>query len=120
MAQHLLFAKAKIDSIYNEIILGNKDFFEVAQQISDDKASAVKGGRLDKFGSGRMVESFADESFKLNNELIVQGILICFCWVVSVGRFFGTRQMRRGQPHQCHYWKNSFGKQHCSVLKKIP
>jgi len=63
-----LFAKAKIDSIYNEIILGNKDFFEVAQQISDDKASAVKGGRLDKFGSGRMVESFADESFKLNNE----------------------------------------------------
>lgn len=63
-----LIAKTKIDSIYKEITLGNKDFFEVAEQISDDKASAVKGGRLDKFGSGRMVESFADECFKLENE----------------------------------------------------
>ncbi len=63
-----LIAITKIDSIYKEITLGNKDFFEVAEQISDDKASAVKGGKLDKFGSGRMVETFADECFKLNNE----------------------------------------------------
>ena len=63
-----LIAKTKIDSIYKEITLGTKDFFEVAEQISDDKASAVKGGRLDKFGSGRMVQSFADECFKLDNE----------------------------------------------------
>lgn len=61
-------AKIKIDSIYNQISTKNADFFELATQFSDDKASAIQGGRLNKFGTGQMVESFAVEAFKLENE----------------------------------------------------
>ena len=61
-------AKIKIDSIYNEIIINKADFFQLAEQVSDDKASATQGGRLNKFGTGRMVESFANEAFKLEKE----------------------------------------------------
>lgn len=60
--------KVKIDSIYNQLVTKNDDFFELAKRISDDKASASEGGRLNKFGTGRMVENFANESFKLKNE----------------------------------------------------
>lgn len=60
--------KTKIDSIYNQIVTKKDDFFDLAERISDDKASASDGGRLSKFGTGRMIENFANESFKLINE----------------------------------------------------
>ncbi|WP_372746324.1 peptidylprolyl isomerase [Lutibacter sp.] len=61
-------AKSKIDSIYTEITTNKADFFELAKLVSDDKASGNNGGKLPKFGTGRMIENFANESFSLKNE----------------------------------------------------
>ncbi|MBI9041346.1 peptidylprolyl isomerase [Lutibacter sp.] len=63
-----LIAKNKIDDIYAQLVDSNTDFFELATQVSDDKATAPQGGRLNKFGTGQMLESFANEAFKLENE----------------------------------------------------
>ncbi|MCF6181870.1 peptidylprolyl isomerase [Lutibacter sp.] len=61
-----LNAKQKIDSIY-DILLNNKvSFYNLAKKVSDDKASAVNGGRLRKFGAGKMIESFSNVAFSLN------------------------------------------------------
>ncbi len=57
-------AKAKIDSVYQKIKEG-KDFAELAKKYSEDKGSAVNGGVLPRFTSGRMVPSFENEVFKL-------------------------------------------------------
>ena len=61
-------SKEKIDSIYTVLKANSNQFASLAEKFSDDKASSVKGGLLDKFGTGRMVESFADEAFKLTEE----------------------------------------------------
>lgn len=60
--------KQRIDSIYEVLKNGNINFFELAQKISEDKASAVKGGRLEKFGTGKMVEDFANVAFEMQLE----------------------------------------------------
>ena len=58
-------AKAKIEEIYGKLGAEGSDFAALARQHSDDKASARKGGELPMFGTGRMVEEFADASFAL-------------------------------------------------------
>ena len=60
--------KQRIDSIYEVLKNGKINFFELAQKISEDKASAVKGGRLEKFGTGKMVEDFANVAFEMQLE----------------------------------------------------
>ena len=60
-------AKKRIDSIHTALKSDALLFKSLAENFSDDKASAVNGGLLEKFGSGKMVESFADEAFKLKN-----------------------------------------------------
>ena len=60
-------AKSKVDSIY-KLVLNNKErFSELAVKFSDDNATASKGGRLNKFSYGQMVESFSKVAFKLEN-----------------------------------------------------
>ena len=59
--------KYKIDSIYTSLQNG-ADFEKLVAQFSDDKSSASKGGKLSKFGVGRMVKPFEEEAFKLKNE----------------------------------------------------
>jgi len=57
-------AQEKIDEIYKKLEEG-KDFFELAKEYSEDKASAVNGGRLDAFNKGEMVEEFEKAAMKL-------------------------------------------------------
>lgn len=58
--------KTQIDSIY--IVLKNgADFAELAQSASDDKRSAVQGGEMAWFSSGRMIPEFADAAFAIKN-----------------------------------------------------
>ncbi|MBT3210327.1 MAG: hypothetical protein HN704_14355 [Bacteroidetes bacterium] len=57
-------AKKKIDNIYQEILEG-KDFGEMAEKKSDDKSSAMKGGVMPMFGTGRMVPEFEQAAFNL-------------------------------------------------------
>ncbi len=59
--------KQKIDDIYNKIKNESADFAEMAKQYSDDKNNSSKGGVLPWFGSNKMVTSYEDAAFSLNN-----------------------------------------------------
>jgi len=56
--------KYKIDSIYTSLQNG-ADFEKLVVQYSDDKSSVSKGGKLSKFGVGKMLKPFEQASFKL-------------------------------------------------------
>jgi peptidyl-prolyl cis-trans isomerase SurA len=62
-----LNAYNKITEIYNKLKAGAK-FDDLAQQFSDDKASAKKGGELPWFGTGKMPIEFEKASFSLANK----------------------------------------------------
>ena len=57
-------AKNKIEEIYTKVKAG-EDFGKLAEQFSDDKNSAKKGGELPWFGTGRMVPDFENAAFGL-------------------------------------------------------
>lgn len=57
------FVKARIDSLYTEAVKPNADFEAMASKWSDDKSSALQGGRLPWFGVGRMVAEFDSAAF---------------------------------------------------------
>lgn len=52
-----IVGKAKIDSLYKKIKKG-ESFEEIAQKYSEDVGTAQLGGKLPKFGTGKMVEDF--------------------------------------------------------------
>jgi len=60
-------AKNKIDNIYKKLQEG-EDFAKLAEEFSDDKGSAKKGGELSWFGTGRMVPEFETAAFSLKNK----------------------------------------------------
>ncbi len=61
-------AKNTIQDIYKKIKQG-EDFAELAKQFSEDKASAPKGGVLNRFGSGQLSsQEFEDAAFALTKE----------------------------------------------------
>lgn len=60
-------AEQKINEIYERIKKG-ESFEALARQFSDDKSSAVKGGELPMFGTGRMVPEFEDAAFALKSD----------------------------------------------------
>jgi len=73
-------AEKKIRDIYTEIING-ADFAKMAEEKSDDKASARKGGELPWFGTGRMVPEFEIPAFALkNNGDISEPVKTAFGW----------------------------------------
>ncbi len=57
-------ALAKITNIYEQLQAG-AEFAELAEKYSDDKGSAVKGGELPEFGTGRMIPEFERTAFAL-------------------------------------------------------
>ncbi|MEG1616624.1 MAG: peptidylprolyl isomerase [Bacteroidales bacterium] len=59
--------RKEMEEIYLSLRQG-ADFAEVARDKSEDKYSAVKGGELPWFGSGRMVKEFEEVSFGLKNK----------------------------------------------------
>ncbi|MFA6925311.1 MAG: peptidylprolyl isomerase, partial [Bacteroidales bacterium] len=59
--------KNKIFEIYNKIKAG-ESFEELAKKYSEDKSSAVKGGVMAPFATGRMVPEFEAASFALKNK----------------------------------------------------
>lgn len=66
-AQHVK-AKATIEDIYKKIQQG-ESFETLAQQFSEDKSSASKGGVLQRFGSGQLSsEEFENVAFELKDK----------------------------------------------------
>jgi len=59
--------KTEIDGIYDELLAG-ADFTELAKTKSDDKPSAEKGGTMQWFVAGRMIEEFADAAFAIKEK----------------------------------------------------
>ena len=57
--------KEKINEIYTKLNDG-EDFAELAERFSEDRSTAVKGGRLPPFGVGKMVPEFEEIAFSLN------------------------------------------------------
>ncbi len=60
-------SREKVDEIYRSLEQGD-DFARIAQEHSDDLSSAKKGGKLPKFGTGRMIREFEEVAFSLENE----------------------------------------------------
>ncbi len=58
--------KYKIDSIYTSLKNG-ADFEKLVSLYSNDKSTASIGGKLPKFGIGRMLKPFEEQSFNLKN-----------------------------------------------------
>jgi peptidyl-prolyl cis-trans isomerase SurA len=58
--------KTEIDVLYKNLKEG-ADFAELAKQHSDDKRSAVQGGEMPWFSSGRMIAEFSEPAFALKN-----------------------------------------------------
>ena len=54
-----LAAKERIDSLYERLMSG-EDFAELASQYSEDHNSAVRGGEMQPFETGRMVPEFIE------------------------------------------------------------
>jgi len=59
--------KLKIDSIYTKLKAG-ESFIALAKTYSNDSGSSDNGGKLQKFGSGRMAKPFEDVAFSLEKE----------------------------------------------------
>jgi peptidyl-prolyl cis-trans isomerase SurA len=63
-ADDSLNAKKKVQELYDKI-KGGASFEEMAQQFSDDKNSATKGGLIDWFGTNKLPKEFEDAAFSL-------------------------------------------------------
>lgn len=76
--------KKKIDEVYNLITSGKLPFEEAVATYSEDKATRVKNGELQWFGSGtsiRMVPEFEDAAFSLQkNGEITKPVMTQFGW----------------------------------------
>lgn len=59
--------KIKIDSVYNQLKKGIS-FEKLVTKYSDDKNTIANGGKLPKFGIGRMYKPIEDKAFSLKKE----------------------------------------------------
>lgn len=85
-------AKAKADSIYNEIVAG-KNFEILAQEVSDCP-SGKRGGDLDWFARGRMVPEFEDAVFSMKNGEVSEPVKTRFGWHI-IKRIDSRRKSQR-------------------------
>jgi peptidyl-prolyl cis-trans isomerase SurA len=60
-------AASRIQEIYQQLEEG-RGFEELAREFSDDENSASRGGRLNKFGTGGIDETFANAAFELQEK----------------------------------------------------
>jgi peptidyl-prolyl cis-trans isomerase SurA len=61
-----LTAKKKIDELYSRLKKG-ENWDKLVAQFSEDAGSAANGGELPPFGTGRMIPSFEEAAFRLQN-----------------------------------------------------
>ncbi|MCC9165939.1 peptidylprolyl isomerase [Pontibacter harenae] len=59
-------AKQRVDAIYKRV-QRNEDWNKLASEFSEDASTAPNGGELPWFGTGRMIPSFEEAAFTLQN-----------------------------------------------------
>ena len=74
-------AKVRIDSVYKALKDG-ADFAELAQKVSDDKGSAMRGGLLPWIGPGQTFKEFEDAAYALQTGEMSQPVLSPVGWHV--------------------------------------
>ncbi|MDD4821126.1 MAG: peptidylprolyl isomerase [Bacteroidales bacterium] len=72
-------AEQKIKDIYQKLKDGG-DFAAIAKQESDDKGTAVKGGELPWFGTGRMTKQFEEAVFAMQKGELSQPFRSEYGW----------------------------------------
>ena len=72
--------KVVADSLYNVIKGGNCEFGELAMRFSEDPGSAQRGGRLDWFGRGVMVNEFDSVAFAMPKGAYSEPFMSPFGW----------------------------------------
>ncbi len=79
-AEEAAAVKARIDSIYDVVSAQPGQFAALARKYSQDPGSAPKGGKLEWFGTGRMVPEFEEASFALADGEISKPVRSNFGW----------------------------------------
>ncbi|RDV15152.1 peptidylprolyl isomerase [Pontibacter diazotrophicus] len=75
-----LAAKQRADAIYKRV-QRNENWEKLAEEFSEDANSAKNGGELPWFGTGRMIPSFEDAAFNLQNTGdVAQPVLTPYGW----------------------------------------
>ncbi|MCH8907061.1 MAG: peptidyl-prolyl cis-trans isomerase [Candidatus Heimdallarchaeota archaeon] len=64
-ASHILVDRHRQAMEIYELLLGNRDFANLAQIHSTDRGSGKRGGNLGEFGRGKMVKEFEKVAFNL-------------------------------------------------------
>ena len=72
--------KQEADAIYEQVRSNPESFPDVARARSEDEGSAARGGELDPFGRGQMVQPFEEAAFALKENEISQPIRSEFGW----------------------------------------
>ena len=73
-------ARALIDSLREQLLLGGADFAELAKEHSEDPGSAAKGGALGYFGRDIMAPPFEEAAFDLALGKISEPVRTKFGW----------------------------------------
>lgn len=90
--------KAQIDSIYT-LLKAGADFGDLAHRESDDKGSAIRGGELGEFGTGRMVPQFEQVAFALKSGEISEPFTTTFGYhIVQTMSHNGIPSLEKVRP----------------------
>ncbi len=103
----------RIRRLYDSLKQGS-DFAELARRHSEDRASAVDGGELNWFGSGRMVPEFEKAAFDLENQGdLSEPMKTGFGWHIiklidkrELGSFEEEKEDIRNRMNRLGYFRN--------------
>lgn len=120
-------AKAKADSLV-AVIKGGGSFEELAQKYSDDKVSAANGGKLEPFGTGKMILPFQEAAFGLKNPGDIAGpIQTSYGWHIikliekkPIGSFDEMKEDLKGKVERSPEYKTLRDEFVAGVKTKYP
>mgnify|MGYP003393013896 CR=1 FL=1 len=80
---HIMFKNTELESFVNEIyqqLIKGESFDAKAKQYSIDQNTAHNGGKMAKFGAGKLIKEFEDVAFSLNEGQISKPFKTDYGW----------------------------------------